>query len=183
MRRRVRFRSKVVAASLAGKLTLGFPIRRTAQIVSGTVITKNRMVRCDQPRAATKAMRAQSGVKMRTRGVDVVANHRARTSTAGTFDMTIAANFNKLKVLKVPTTTSTLDPAPPLVIRSTILTLEQGTPRTKIAGTLDWERGPLGATLRGTYYGDVNQPGTTAAADLHTGNKLIADIEGRYTFA
>jgi iron complex outermembrane receptor protein len=124
-----------------------------------------------------------NGVKMRTRGVDVVANYRARTDAAGIFDMTLAANFNKLKVLKVPTTTSTLDPAPPLVIRSTILTLEQGTPRTKITGTLDWERGPLGATVRGTYYGDVNQPGTTAARDLHTGNRLITDIEGRYTFA
>lgn len=124
-----------------------------------------------------------NGMKMRTRGVDVVANYRARTDTAGIFNMTLAANFNKLKVLKVPTTTSTLDPAPPLVIRSTILTLEQGTPRTKITGTLDWERGPLGATLRGTYYGDVNQPGTTAARDIHTGNKLITDIEGRYTFA
>ena len=124
-----------------------------------------------------------NGVKMRTRGVDVVANYRARTDTAGIFDMTLAANFNKLKVLKVPTTTSTLDPAPPLVIRSTILTLEQGTPRTKVTGTLDWERGPLGATLRGTYYGDVNQPGTTPARDIHTGDKLITDIEGRYTFA
>jgi iron complex outermembrane receptor protein len=124
-----------------------------------------------------------NGVKMRTRGVDVVANYRVPTETAGIFNMTLAANFNKVKVLKVPTTTSTLNPAPPLVIRSTILTLEQGTPRTKMTGTLDWERGPLGATLRGTYYGDVNQPGTTAATDLHTGNKLITDIEGRYTFA
>jgi iron complex outermembrane receptor protein len=37
--------------------------------------------------------------------------------------------------------------------------------------------------VRGTYYGDDNQPGTTAARDLHTGNRLITDIEGRYTFA
>lgn len=124
-----------------------------------------------------------NGVKMRTRGVDVVANYRVPTETAGIFNMTVAANFNKVKVLEVPTTTSTLNPAPPLVIRSTILTLEQGTPRTKITSTLDWNRGPLGATLRGTYYGDVNQPGTTPAADIHTGSKMIADIEGRYTFA
>jgi iron complex outermembrane recepter protein len=124
-----------------------------------------------------------NGVKLRTRGVDIVGNYRVPTDSAGTFNMTFAANFNNLKVLKVPTTTSTLDPAPPLVIRSTILTLEQGTPRKKVTGTLDWERGPLGATLRGTYYGDVNQPGTTEAADIHTGAKLITDIEGRYTFA
>ena len=124
-----------------------------------------------------------NGVKMRTRGVDVVANYRVPTVSAGTFNLTVAANFNKLKVLEVPTTTSTLDPAPPLVIRSTILTLEEGTPRTKITSTLDWNRGPFGATLRGTYYGDVNQPGTAPDRDIHTGGKLIADIEGRYTFA
>ena len=124
-----------------------------------------------------------NGVKLRTRGVDIVGNYRVPTDTAGIFNLTLAANLNKVDVLKVPTTTSTLNPAPPLVIRSTILTLEQGTPRKKVTGTLDWERGPLGATLRGTYYGDVNQPGTTKAADVHTGAKLITDIEGRYTFA
>ena len=124
-----------------------------------------------------------NGVKMRTRGVDIVANYRLPTASAGLFNMTLAANFNKLKVLSVPTTTSVLDPAPPLVIRSTILTLEQGTPRKKITGTVDWSRGPWGATLRGTYYGDVNQPGTTAVNDIHTGSKMITDLEGRYTFA
>jgi len=124
-----------------------------------------------------------NGVRMRTRGVDVVANYRVPTDAAGVFNMTLAANFNHVKVLSVPTTTSVLDPAPPLVIRSTILTLEQGTPRKKITGTVDWNRGPWGATLRGTYYGDVNQPGTTAAADIHTGAKMITDFEGRYTFA
>ena len=124
-----------------------------------------------------------NGVKMRTRGVDIVGNYRVPTDNAGVFNMTLAANFNHLKVLKVPTTTSTLDPAPPLVIRSTILTLEEGTPRTKITGTVDWDRGPFGATVRGTYYGDVNQPGSVPTSDIHTGNKLIADIEGRYTFA
>jgi len=124
-----------------------------------------------------------NGVKMRTRGVDIVANYRVPTATAGLFNMTLAANFNNVKVLSVPTTTSVLDPAPPLVIRSTILTLEQGTPRKKVTGTVDWSRGPWGATLRGTYYGDVNQPGTTAASDIHTGAKMITDLEGRYTFA
>lgn len=123
-----------------------------------------------------------NGMKIRTRGVDVVANYRVPTQSAGLFNMTLAANFNNVKVLDYPTTTSVLDPAPPLVIRSTLLTLEEGTPGTKITGTLNWERGPLGATLRGTYYGDVNQPGTTSLTDIHTGSKVITDVEGRYTF-
>ena len=124
-----------------------------------------------------------NGMRMRTRGVDIVANYRLPTESAGLFNMTLAANLNKVKVLSVPTTTSVLDPAPPLVIRSTILTLEQGTPRKKITGTVDWSRGPWGATLRGTYYGDVNQPGSSEPFDIHTGSKMITDLEGRYTFA
>jgi len=124
-----------------------------------------------------------NGVKLRTRGIDVVANYRVPTMNAGTFNLTLAGNINDVKVQKVPTTTSTLDPAPLLVARSTILTLEDGTPQTKVTSTVDWNRGPAGATLRGTFYGDVNQPGTTAASDLHTHDRFIVDVEGRYTIS
>jgi iron complex outermembrane receptor protein len=122
-----------------------------------------------------------NGVKLRTRGVDVVANYRVPTDNAGVFNLTVAGNYNDVKVQKVPTTTSTLDPAPLLVARSTILTLEDGTPEVKVTNTIDWNRGPAGATLRGTFYGDVNQPGTTKASDVHTGDRFIVDVEGRYT--
>ncbi len=121
-----------------------------------------------------------NGVRLRTRGVDVVADYKVPTA-AGRFDFTLAGNYNDVKVLDVPTTTSTLDPAPTLVGRAAILTLENGTPETKVTGTIDWSHGPAGLTLRGTYYGNVVEPGTTPAADLHTGNKLVADIEARYT--
>ena len=121
-----------------------------------------------------------NGVKTRTRGVDVVANYALRTDTVGTFNFTIAGNYNDLKVLKVPTTTSTLDPAPTLVARSTILTLEDGTPETKVTGTVDWQAGAVGLTLRGTYYGNVLEPGTTAATDINTGKKFITDLEARF---
>ena len=124
-----------------------------------------------------------NGMRIRTRGVDIVANYRLPTVSAGLFNMTLAANFNHVKVLSYPETTSVLNPAPPLVIRSTLLTIEEGTPRKKITGTVDWSSGPWGATVRGTYYGDVNQPGTTEAADIHTGSKMITDLEGRYTFS
>ena len=122
-----------------------------------------------------------NGVKTRTRGIDAVANYRLITDNAGTFNFTLAGNYNDLKVLEVPTTTSTLDPAPTLVSRQTIVTLEDGTPEAKVTGTVDWSLGGMGLTLRGTYYGDVNEPGSTAISDLHTGEKLITDIEARFT--
>ena len=44
-----------------------------------------------------------NGVKTRTRGVDVVANYSLATpANAGTFNFTVAGNYNDLKVLKVP---------------------------------------------------------------------------------
>jgi iron complex outermembrane receptor protein len=121
-----------------------------------------------------------NGIKSRTRGVDVVANYRLRTADAGTFNFGLAANFNDIDVLRVPTSTATLNPTPVLFARSRILTLEEGTPNTKIIGSVDWERGRAGLTARGTYYASVLQPGATAAADLTTGNKVVFDIEARY---
>jgi iron complex outermembrane receptor protein len=123
-----------------------------------------------------------NGVRSRTRGVDVVANYKARSENLGTFDFTLAANFNDIDVTRVPTSTSTLNPAPTLFGRSRILTLEEGTPRTKITGAIDWSGDLLGATLRTTYYGQVNQPGTAAdgSADILTGKHVITDLELRY---
>ncbi|MGN6279125.1 MAG: TonB-dependent receptor plug domain-containing protein [Sphingomonas sp.] len=124
-----------------------------------------------------------NGVKTRTRGVDVVANYALRTDTVGTFNFTLAGNYNDLKVLKVPTSTSKLDPAPTLVGRATRLSLEDGTPETKVTGTIDWSAGVAGITLRGTYYGDVNEPGTVETSDIHTGKKFITDVEARFDVA
>ena len=65
-------------------------------------------------------------------------------------------------------------------IRRRILTIEKGTPETKIVGSADWAFGRAGATIRGTYYDSVLQPGTTPAADNPTGQKFIVDVEARY---
>ncbi|HEU4959951.1 MAG TPA: TonB-dependent receptor [Sphingomonas sp.] len=124
-----------------------------------------------------------NGVKTRTRGIDVVANYMLRTPNTGTFNFTLAGNYNDLDVLKVPKTTSTLDPAPTLVSRQRIVSIEDGTPATKVTGTIDWSSGVAGFTLRGTYYGDVNEPGTTAANDIHTGKNFITDLEVRFDVA
>ena len=59
--------------------------------------------------------------------------------------------------------------------------MTEGTPGEKVAGTVDWSLRDFGATARVTYYGDVNQPGTTEAADVHTGSHAITDLELRYT--
>jgi iron complex outermembrane receptor protein len=123
-----------------------------------------------------------NGLRSRTRGIDAVAHYRLGNAAdpAGAFDFTLAGNVNEIVVTRVPTNTATVNPAPVLFARSRVLTIEQGTPGEKVTGTLDWSKGPVGLTLRGTYYGDVNQPGTTPAADIHTGQHLISDLELRF---
>lgn len=124
-----------------------------------------------------------NGLASTTKGIDAVAHYRARTTGAGTFDLTLAGNVNHIEVTRVPTNIGGLNPAPLLFARSRIFTLEQGTPGQKVTGSVDWSLDKLGATARVTYYGDANQPGTIAdgSADIHTGRHAITDLEIRYS--
>ena len=130
-----------------------------------------------------------NGLASTTKGLDVVGHYRWRTVATGTFDFTVAGNLNDTRVIKIPTSTSVLNPAPTLFARSRILTLEDGTPATKVTGTADWSLDNFGATARVTYYGNVTQPGTTPTIvvngvtmtnDIQTGRRAIADLELRY---
>lgn len=123
-----------------------------------------------------------NGLRSRVRGIDAVAHYRLPTDGAGTFDFTLAGNLNQTKVDRssIPTSTGTVNPAPVLFARSRILTIEQGTPGQKVTGAIDWSLDKLAITARASYYGDVNQPGTTPAADVHSGRHTITDLELRY---
>jgi iron complex outermembrane receptor protein len=121
-----------------------------------------------------------NGLRSRVRGIDAVAHYRLATESAGTFDLTLAGNINQTRVTRVPTSIATINPAPVLFARSRILTLEEGTPGEKVSGSLDWSLDGLGVTARATYYGNVNQPGTTEAADINTGRHVVTDLELRY---
>jgi iron complex outermembrane receptor protein len=122
-----------------------------------------------------------NGLRSQTRGIDAVAHYRLRTAAAGAFDFTVAGNVNTIDAeRRVTGTSSALIPATSLFARSRILQLEEGTPGEKVTGTIDWSLEKLGALARLTYYGNVNQPGTTEAADVNTGRKLVTDLELRY---
>ena len=122
-----------------------------------------------------------NGVRTTTKGIDIVAHYRVDSGSVGIFDLTAAGNFNDIKVNSVPTSTAIiLDPTPVLFSRQRIVSIEEGTPRTKLVGAIDWKLGGAGATVRASYYGDVNQPGSSVAGDTHSGKKTIIDLEGRY---
>ncbi|MCJ2185613.1 TonB-dependent receptor plug domain-containing protein [Novosphingobium beihaiensis] len=124
-----------------------------------------------------------NGLATTTKGIDAVAHYKLVTDKAGVFDFTLAGNVNDVKVTKVPettTVTSQLDNPPTLFARSRINTMETGTPGEKVSGSIVWSGDKLGATARVTYYGNVIQPGSTAAADNRTGSHAITDLELRY---
>lgn len=122
-----------------------------------------------------------NGLRSTTQGIDAVAHYRLNTPAAGAFDFTLAGNVNKIAVERNFTgVTGSLIPAANLFARARLLTIEQGTPGEKVTGTLDWSLDKLGAMARVTYYGNVNQPGSTPAADINTGRHAITDLELRY---
>src|SRR5205085_578173 len=95
-----------------------------------------------------------NGVRSEAKGIDLVAHYRLNTGGAGIFDLTAAGNVNKVQLKKVPSSTAVLNSFP-LFARQRQLSLTEGTPGEKLAGTVDWSLRQWGATARVTYYGNV----------------------------
>ena len=149
--------------------------------LSGTVVAA-----LLQPYGVTAGRFFLNSIRSTTKGIDVVAHYRVKTDGVGTFDLTAAGNFNDIKVTRAPApatiTSGATSATLPIFSRQRIISFEQGTPRTKVVGTVDWSLGDLGVTGRGSYYGDVTQPGSTGFAeeDIHTGRHTVFDLEVRY---
>mgnify|MGYP002777058157 CR=1 FL=1 len=126
-----------------------------------------------------------NGVDTETQGVDIVFTAPFETETAGTFDLTLSANFNETDVTRVPTTApiASIDPTIRLFDRVNVLTFEEGAPKDKYIASLDWSLGLFGATLRATRYGEVLTPGTAPSLDFVLSPKVLVDLEGRVTLA
>lgn len=77
---------------------------------------------------------------------------------------------------------SALNPAPVLFARVNVLTYEEGAPKDKFTGQLNWDHGPFGATLRAVRYGEVLVPQTNPALDYTLDPKTLIDLEARYTW-
>jgi iron complex outermembrane receptor protein len=121
-----------------------------------------------------------------TEGVDIVGRYRRDYSDTGRIDFTLAANLNTTDVTRVPAIpTGVPIPNPPILFdRINVLTFEEGTPKEKFVFTADLSDGPLGVTFKTQYFSDVLHPfsNTNTAFDVHTGDKVLLDFEGRYDF-
>ena len=125
-----------------------------------------------------------NGVDTETTGVDIVSSYTFGETELGRFSATLGANFNSTDVTAVPAVPvlDALSPSPTLFGRVNVKTFEEGTPSDKFTGSLDWERGAFGATLRAIRYGEVLVPGSTAASDYTIDANTLVDLEGRYTW-
>jgi iron complex outermembrane receptor protein len=121
-----------------------------------------------------------NGVSTRTQGLDTVLHYLLRTDAAGKFDFSVASNLNKTSLDYVPTGTSVL-PGIVLFARQNELRFTKGTPSNKLILGNDWSL-PIGSdsldvSLKGTRYGYVLSPGTTAATDVAIPPAWVVDLE------
>ncbi|MEZ6012191.1 MAG: TonB-dependent receptor [Hyphomonas sp.] len=125
-----------------------------------------------------------NGVDTETKGIDIVANYAFPETSFGKFDATFGANFNQTDVTAIPDLPQlTVLPTPPTLFgRVNVMTFEEGTPKDKFTGSLSWENGPFGATLRAIRYGEVLVPSSNAANDYTIDPNTLIDLEGRYTW-
>jgi len=137
-----------------------------------------------QPLGVSSARFFTNGLETTTRGVDIVGRYRWQTEENGQFDFTVAGNFNKTEVTKVPGIPLVSIPVSPnfLFDRANILAFEQGTPEMKIVGSVDWELGGWSTTARATYYDSVLVANNNPTIDYETDDHVLVDLEGRYEF-
>ncbi len=124
-----------------------------------------------------------NGVDTTTDGVDVVLGMPYNGGAKGKFDFTVAANFTKTDVTKVPATaalTALPPPAVPLFADFNVLSLERGQPKNKLNASVNWKLGAVGATLRATRYGEVYMPPAGTAPELTMSPQTVVDMELRY---
>lgn len=124
-----------------------------------------------------------NGVDTETEGVDIVASHRWDSTAYGDFALTLGANFNQTEVTAIPDTPqlSALSPAPDLFARVNVKTFEEGTPKDKFTGSLDWDYNQFGATVRAIRYGEVLVPNSNPANDYTLDPRTLVDLEARYS--
>ncbi|CAN5359646.1 TonB-dependent receptor [soil metagenome] len=102
-----------------------------------------------------------NGVKMRTRGIDLMASYNADLGTMGRLDVTFTGNYNANKVLSIKALpsalySSTINPGlTALISTSSVVELEHSTP--KFRGTLNalWTWNKFTVNARESFYSEV----------------------------
>jgi iron complex outermembrane receptor protein len=137
-----------------------------------------------------------NGVKMRTRGIDLMANYKTELGDMGSLDLTFTGNYNANKVKSINALPSALYSSTEnpgltsLIDTSSIVELEHSTP--KFRGTLNafWSWGKFSANLResfysGTYLFETARSGPDAGELIKSpvNSAFVTDLEVSYQIA
>jgi iron complex outermembrane receptor protein len=102
-----------------------------------------------------------NGVKMRTRGIDLMANYTAELGDAGRLDLTFTGNYNANKVQRInplPSAlySSTINPGLTALINTeSVADLEHSTPKFRATFNALWSWDKLSLNARESYYSPV----------------------------
>jgi iron complex outermembrane recepter protein len=123
-----------------------------------------------------------NGLDTRTHGVDVVATYQLPALAGNDFNFTAGYNYTKTQIERFINGLGPLAQIPGLQLfgRLESKRIESGQPRSKLALSVDWSRGPFGATLRTNRYGEVFAPGVDPRDDLTIESAWLTDLELRY---
>ena len=123
-----------------------------------------------------------NGVNSRTEGVDVVANYSIDDVASGVLNLSLGANYNETDVSGVVASAGPSDLFAPetLFARRERARLENAAPRVKANATANWQGEDLSLMLRGNYFGEVTQPGSTQTGDVTVDTAFIVDVEAGY---
>lgn len=120
-----------------------------------------------------------NGVKMRTRGVDMVVNYPFDLGNAGSLDLTFTGNYNENKVLSINALPSALYSSTEnpgltsLISTSDVVELEHSTPKFRAALNGFWQWGKVSVNARENFYSEVYQLETARSS---VGNVKSGDL-------
>jgi iron complex outermembrane receptor protein len=124
-----------------------------------------------------------NGADTTTNGVDLVANYRLPTERLGRFNFSLAYNHNETEIDRLnPLNNSPLNPQPVLFARVRQVILTNSSPEDKATVGVDWNAGNWTVNGRATYYGDVIDPASVQANDIHSGDHTLVDLSASYRF-
>lgn len=127
-----------------------------------------------------------NGVKMRTRGIDLVTNYSMDLGNAGNLDLTLTGNYNANKVLKVNPLPSALYSSTEnpdrtaLIDRYSITDLEHSTPKFRATLNAFWTFGKLSLNVRESYYSSVYQYETAPAGSPVEGEDVKVKVKDSF---
>jgi iron complex outermembrane receptor protein len=123
-----------------------------------------------------------NAVNTRSRGLEFVATLNSNYGTAGKVDWSLAANYNKVQVIKINQAPRQLQPQT-LLDRTAISDIETASPRARVNLGALWRSGPWTVNLREAIYGKASEMQSSDGATYYETEvkpTAITDLEVSY---